>query len=186
MTTLEFLHRLLECERRVSAVYRTFGNCPTFASELRAFWQQMAEDERRHVFILQRSTTVLDLRAADAQMSPDAFSAIEQQLADAEMLLGQPNISGEEALRQAVLLEGSELNRLSDDWFRSFPPALRALLTGLMPEDNVHLRHLLEAVHAFSVNKVLQEQATALWLQYQRAKARAKAATDARGAGKSQ
>jgi hypothetical protein len=114
---------------------------------------------------------VQDLQESTPVGSDDVFQEIEHQLAAAEAVLGQIDISVDEALRHAVLLESSELNRLSDAWFCSFPPALRTLLTALMPEDNVHLRHLLEAVHACSSDKALQEQAIALWVKYQRIKA---------------
>ena len=174
MTTKEFFHRLLDYERRVGSWYLTLGNRSTFSRELRAFWHRMAEDERRHVLVLQRSTTVQDLQESKPVGSDALFHEIEQQLAAAEAVLGQIVIGVDEALRHAVLLESSELNRLSDAWFHSFPPALRTLLTALMPEDNAHLRHLLEAVHAFSSNKALQEQAISLWVKYQRIKAESK------------
>ena len=115
-----------------------------------------------------------DLQESAPVGSEDLFYEIEQQLAAAEAVLGQIDIGVDAALRHAVCLERSELNRLSDAWFHSFPPALRTVLTALMPEDNVHLRHLLEAVHAFSSNKALQEQAVSLWLKYQRIKAESK------------
>ena len=174
MTTQTFFHRLLDCERRVGSLYLTLGNRSSFSRELRTFWHRMAEDERRHVLVLQRSTTVQDLQESRPVGSDALFQEIDQQLAAAEAVLGQVNIGVDEALRHAVLLESSELNRLSDAWFHSFPPALRTVLTALMPEDNVHLRHLLEAVHAFSSNKALQEQAIALWVKYQRIKAESK------------
>ena len=174
MTTKEFFHRLLDYERRVGSLYLTLGNRSTFSRELRAFWHRMAEDERRHVLVLQRSTTVQDLQESTPVGSEDLFYEIDQQFAAAEAVLGQIDIDVDEALRHTVLLESSELNRLSDAWFHSFPPALRTLLTALMPEDNAHLRHLLEAVHAFSSNKALQEQAISLWVKYQRIKAESK------------
>jgi hypothetical protein len=174
MTTQEFFRRLLDYERRVASLYLVFGNRSTFSRELRTFWHRMAEDERRHVLVLQRSTTVQDLQESTPAGSDDLFYEIDQQLAAAEAVLGQKDIGVDEALRHAVLLESSELNRLSDAWFHSFPPALRTLLTALLPEDNVHLRHLLEAVHAFSSDKALREQAISLWVKYQRIKAESK------------
>jgi hypothetical protein len=174
MTTEEFFHRLLDYERRIASLYLSLGNRSTFSRELRTFWHRMAEDERRHVLVLQRSTAVQDLQESTPVGSDDLFYEIDRQLAAAEAALGQIDIGVDEALRHAVLLESSELNRLSDAWFHSFPPALRTLLTALMPEDNVHLRHLLEAVHAFSSDKALHEQAISLWVKYQRIKAESK------------
>src|SRR5262245_41658414 len=133
MTTEEFFHRLLDYERRVGSLYLALGNRATFSRELRVFWHRMAEDERRHVLVLQRSTTVQDLQESMPVGSDDLYHEIEQQLAAAEAVLGQIDIGVDEALRHAVLLESSELNRLSDAWFHSFPPALRTLLTALMP-----------------------------------------------------
>ena len=110
---------------------------------------------------------MMDLQESSPVGSDDVFRTIEQQLTAAEAAMRQVNISADEALRQAVILEGSELNRLDDTWFRSFPPTLQALLTALMPEDNVHLRRVVEAAHAFSTDKALHEQATSLWVKYQ-------------------
>ena len=65
---------------------------------------------------------------------------------------------------------GSELNRLDEEWFRGFRPTLGALLQAMMPEEEVHIRRLVEAVHAFSSDKALQQQAAALWSVYHRQK----------------
>ncbi len=77
----------------------------------------------------------------------------------------------DEAFHQALVLEGSELNSLDEAWFRGFRPTLRILLQAMTPEEEIHLRRLVEAMHSFSMDKALQQQAATLWTTYQRQKA---------------
>jgi hypothetical protein len=37
----------------------------------------------------------------------------------------------------------------------------------MMPEEEGHIRRLVEAVHTFSTDKALQDQAAQLWVMYQ-------------------
>jgi hypothetical protein len=99
------------------------------------------------------------------------FHEIDQQVTAAEEAVSRTDVSADDALRHAMRLESSELNRLDESWFHTFPPSLGALLTLLTPENNLHLRHLVEAVHASSADKALHEQATSLWVKHQRTRA---------------
>ena len=55
------LEQLIDFERRVRRLYLAYGNRSEFPAEIRFFWNNMAEDERAHAAILQRSAGFLDL-----------------------------------------------------------------------------------------------------------------------------
>jgi rubrerythrin len=162
-----FLERLADFERRVRHVYLNLGDRATFPAEVRFFWNCMAEDERHHLAILERSAGLLDLMQSPPQVSEARLNRVEATVAAAETAIGQPEVSSDEAFRQALILEGSELNSLDTAWFQGFRPTLSALLQAMTPEEEIHLRRLVEAVQAFSTDKALQQQATTLWTTYQ-------------------
>ncbi|HJY82405.1 MAG TPA: hypothetical protein VKK81_15160 [Candidatus Binatia bacterium] len=167
MSPQSLLERLVDCERRVRRMYLTLGDRTGFAAEVRYFWHAMAEEERHHVAILERSGGVLDLLELPPQMSEATLAAVEAQIAAAEAVVAQPEVSNDAALSQALILEGSELNRLDEEWFCAFRPTLGALLQAMVPEEEGHIRRLVEAVHMFGNDKALQQQAAALWATYQ-------------------
>jgi hypothetical protein len=168
MSPRGLLERLVDCERRVRRLYLTLGDRAGFPAEVRFFWNCMAEDERHHVAILERSAGLLDLMELPPQISETTLAVVEAKVAAAEAAVEQPDLSNDAALGQALILEGSELNRLDEEWFRGFRPTLGALLQAMAPEEEVHIHRVVEAVHAFSSDKNLQEQAAALWAAYQR------------------
>lgn len=168
MTPRGLFERLIDFERRVRRLYLQWGNTADFSAELRFFWNCMAEDEQHHIAILERSVGLLDMMKSPPQISDDSLSAVEEKIAAAEAAARQATLSGDEALRHALILEGSELNRLDETWFRAFRPTLTTLLQAMMPEEEVHLRRLVEVVHELSSDEALQDQATALWSSYQR------------------
>jgi len=161
------VERLADFERRVHRLYLSLGDRATFSAEVRFFWNCMAEDERHHLAILERSIGLLDLMESPPQASEARLNRVEATVTAAEAAIGQPEVSSDEAFRQALILEGSELNSLDAAWFQGFRPTLSALLQAMTPEEEVHLRRLVEAVHAFSTDKALQQQAATLWTTYQ-------------------
>src|SRR5260221_11210510 len=110
MSPRGLLERLADCERRVYRLYLSLGDRAKFPAEIRFFWNCMAEDERHHLAILERSAGLLDLMESPPQVNEAQLSAIETKVAAAEMVVGQPEVGSEEAFRQALILEGSELN----------------------------------------------------------------------------
>jgi hypothetical protein len=168
MTPRGLFERLIDFERRVRHLYQRWGNQKDLPAELCFFWNCMAEDERHHVAILERSASLLDLMELPPQITEETLTAIQEKIKAAETAAQQEPLSSDEALRHALILEGSELNRMDEAWFRAFRPTLTTLLQAMMPEEEVHLRRLVEAVHMFSTNDALQEQATALWSAYQK------------------
>ncbi len=167
MSPRGLLERLVDFERRVRRMYLKLGDRAGFPAEVRFFWNCMAEEERHHVAILERSAGVLDLLELPPQISEATLAAVEAKIAAAEVVVAQPEVSNDAALSQALILEGSELNRLDEEWFRAFRPTLRALLQAMVPEEEGHIRRLVEAVHMFSRDQALQQQAAALWARYQ-------------------
>lgn len=170
MSLRGLLERLVDFERRVRRMYLKLGDRAGFPAEVRFFWNCMAEDERHHVAILERSAGLLDLRELPPQISEETLAVVEAKVAAAEAAVERSELSSDAALGQAIILEGSELNRLDEEWFRGFRPTLGALLQAMAPEEEVHIRRLVEAVHAFSSDKTLQQQAAALWSAYQQQK----------------
>ena len=168
MTPRGLFERLIDFERRVRHLYQQWGKRAEFSADLRFFWNCMAEDEQHHIAILERSVGLLDMMESPPQISEESLSAIETLIATAEAAARQEKLSNEEALRHTLLLEGSELNQLDETWFRAFRPTLTTLLQAMMPEEEVHLRRLIEVVHELSADKALQEQAASLWSAYQR------------------
>jgi hypothetical protein len=167
MSPRGLLERLADFERRVRHVYLSLGERASFPAEVRFFWHCMAEDERHHLAILERSTGLLDLMQSPPQVSEARLNSVEATVAAAETAIGQPEVSSDDAFRHALLLEGSELNSLDTAWFEGFRPTLSTLLQAMTPEEEIHLRRLVEAVHAFSTDKALQQQAATLWTTYQ-------------------
>ena len=165
------LDRLIDFERRARRLYLALGDRAEFPAELRFFWNCMAEDERHHLAILERSAGLLDLMESPPTVSEDTLAAVEAKVATAEAAVRRPELSADEALRQALSLEGSELNSLDEAWFQGFRPTLGSLLQAMAPEEEVHLRRLVEAAQAFSVDKALHNQATAVWAAYQQQRA---------------
>jgi hypothetical protein len=167
MSPRGLLERLADFERRVRHVYLTLEERTSFPAEVRFFWTCMAEDERHHLAILERSAGLLDLMQSPPEVSEARLNRVEATVAAAETAVGQPEVSSDEAFGQALILEGSELNSLDTAWFQGFRPALGALLQAMAPEEEIHLRRLVEAVHTFSTDKALQQQAATLWTTYQ-------------------
>ncbi|MBI3757704.1 MAG: hypothetical protein HY267_06985 [Deltaproteobacteria bacterium] len=170
MSPRGLLERLADFERRVRRLYLNLGDRSAFPAEVRFFWNCMAEDERHHLAILERSAGLLDLMQSPLQVSEAKLNSVEETVAAAEAAIGQPEVSGDEAFQHALSLEGSELNSLDEAWFRGFRPTLSSLLQAMTPEEEIHLGRLVEAVHAFSGDKALQERAAMLWTTYQQRK----------------
>jgi hypothetical protein len=167
------LERLIDLERRVRRVYLTLGDRPEMPAEVRFFWNCMAEDERHHLAILERSGGLLDLIDSPPAVAEELLSGIVAKVAAAEAAVQRPDLSTDDAFGHALTLEGSELNSLNEAWFHGFRPTLGSLLQAMSPEEEIHIRRLVEAVQAFSADKALQHQATTMWSLYQQGRQRA-------------
>jgi rubrerythrin len=161
------LDRLIECERRVRRVYLTLGDRTDFPAEVRFFWNCMAEDERHHLAILERSASLLDLMDSPPETSEEALTGVAAKIAAAEAAVERPDLSSDEAFRQALNLESSEPNSLDEAWFGGFRPTLGSLLQAMAPEEEMHIHRLIEAAQAFSADTALHSQAVEVWLAYQ-------------------
>src|SRR5687767_1898915 len=107
MTAQEFLQRLLDYERRVEMLYLALGNRPSFPIELRSFWRRMAEDERHHAAVLARSGGLEDVQDYPPEASDEVFHEVEKKLTAAEAAIASVDISTDEALQHALIVEGS-------------------------------------------------------------------------------
>ena len=72
-------------------------------------------------------------------------------------------------IRQALSLEGSELNRIDATWLHGFRSTTSLLLHTQLPETLQHIRRLVDAVHQFSSDEALSAQADTLWAVYEKA-----------------
>ena len=163
-TTIKFafIERLLNLERRVCHIYQTLAGNESFAAEARAFWRDMAEDEKQHHIILERSAGLLNFAAEPPDLSQAQIQQLQATLEAAEYACGRPEVTSDEALRHALALESSELNQLDDKWLSGFHPKLTSLSNALLPAHDIHLRRLADAVAKFSADETLHRQARAL------------------------
>jgi hypothetical protein len=109
----------------------------------------MAEDERHHLAILERSAGLLDVMDAPPEVPEEVLVGVATKLVAAEAAVQRPDLSSDEA------------------WFGGFRPTLGSLLQAMAPEEEVHIRRLVEAAQAFSADTALHAQATAVWVAYQ-------------------
>lgn len=166
MNPRSLLEQLVDFERRVRRVYSLWGERSDFSAELRFFWNCMAEDERHHLAILERSTALLNMMQTPPSVATETLATINAKVTAAEAASQQTSLSSNEALSYTLILEGSELNNLDEAWFRGFRSGVTSLLKAMMPEEEIHLRRLVETVHRFTTDDSLQEQAAALWAAY--------------------
>lgn len=160
------LQHLIDLERRVRNVYRFLSERPQGSPALRAVWQAMAEDETHHLVTLERSAYVCDVMEHPPSISDNVLTRMEAVVAAAEAAVHHPSLTEDEALRQALQLEDSELNRLEDAWLHGFRVTTSLLLRALAPEMPSHIRRLVDAVYSSSTDPTLHAQADALWTTY--------------------
>lgn len=164
------LDRLVDFEHRVSRVYLTLSGRPDFPPHVRAFWNRMAEDERDHAALLERSPALLEVRESPPETSENALAILEAKVVAAEAAVRQSDLRRDEAFRLTLMLEDAGLNSLDETWFQGFRPTRDSLLQAMLPEEEVHIRRVVDAVQAFSTDEALQRQAAALWSTYERQK----------------
>ena len=166
MTPHRLLERLLALEGRTRHVYVFLSQQQQFPAELQAVWKAMAEDEIRHIVALERSAHLFSVMDFPPSIPEYVLASIETVLATAEVTIQQPSLTSDDAFRQALRIEGSELNRLEEAWMHGFRSTTALLLQTLAPEEQPHIRRLIDAVHRFSSDTALHAEADALWAQY--------------------
>ena len=87
MSPRGLLEHLADFERRVRHLYLNLGDRAAFPAEVRFFWNCMAEDERHHLAILERSAGLLDLMQSPPQVSEAQLNRVEATVAAAETAL---------------------------------------------------------------------------------------------------
>jgi hypothetical protein len=166
MSPHRLLEQLLALEKRVRQVYVVLSQRQQFPAELRAVWQALAEDETHHIVALERSAYLFSIMDSPPAVTDQTLADVETAVGTAEATVQQPNLSSDDAFRQALTLEGSELNRIDTVWIHSFRPTTSLLLEALTPATQPHLRRLVDAIHRFSTKPTLHEEADALLAQY--------------------
>jgi hypothetical protein len=96
---------------------------------------------------------------------------VEAKIVAAETAVQQTKLSADEALGHAMRLEDGELHSLEEAWCQGLHPALEAMLHAKFPDEEAHIRRLVDAVHQLSPDEALHRQAAALWAAYQQEKA---------------
>lgn len=165
------IDRLLRFERRIRRIYLTLSERSEFPAEVCAFWKDMAEEENRHRAFLEQTAGLLNFMQTPPSIPEAVFTRIEEKIAMAEAAVQQADLSLDDALRQAIILEGSELRQLDSAWLEEFHPSAESLLHARIPEEGVHLRRLYEAVFTFSSDEGLREQAEVMWTTYRQQQA---------------
>ena len=167
MNPYHILEQLIDLERRVRQVYRLLSDRPQFSPALRSMWKDMADDETHHIVTLERSAHVPEALEHPPAIADAVLASAEKAISTAEAIAQSPTVTGDEALRQALLLEGSELNRLDDAWLHGFRVTTSLLLRTLAPDLPSHIQRLVDTVHQCSTDETLHAQADALWASYQ-------------------
>ncbi len=164
------LERLINLERRVRQVYRNLSEHPECSPARRALWQAMAEDETHDIVALERSAYVCEAMEHPPESPDDVLVRVEAVVASAETVVQNPHLTEDEALRQALHLEESELNRLEDAWLHGFRITTSLLLRALAPDMQNHIYRLVDAAHSASTDPTLRAQADTLWAAYHKQK----------------
>lgn len=166
MTPYRVLEQLLALEQRVRHVYVRLSQRQQFPAELRAAWTTMAEDETHHIVALERSAHLFSVMDFPPSIPDHVLANIETVIAAAEATVQQTNLTSDAAFHQALQIEGSELSHLDDAWMHGFRSTTSVSLQALAPKTQPHIRCLIDAVHRFSTDTVLQAEADALGVQY--------------------
>lgn len=161
---LTFVDRLLTFERRVCRIYESWAAHSVFSSEVRSFFNDMAQEEKQHLAILERSAALLNFAPAPPLTSSSQLEKIEATIATAEQV--SDTLTLDEALAHALALESSELNLLDDAWLRGFHPDLEKITQAKTPVYGDHIRRLSDAARRFTANQSLQKKAAALLSAY--------------------
>lgn len=169
MTPYRLLERLLAWERRTREVYVVLSQLPQFPAELRAAWKTLADDETHHIVALERSAHLFSVMDVPPAVPDHTLAEVEATITAAETAVRQPNLTSDDAFRQALSLEGSELNRVDAAWLHGFRPTTSLLLHTQLPETPQHIRRLVDAVHQFGGDETLSAQADTLWTGYEKA-----------------
>jgi hypothetical protein len=127
----------------------------------------MAEEENEHRAFLERSAGRLNFMTAPPEAPETTLANVEAKIAAAETVVQQPYLSADEALRHAMHLEDGELHSLEEAWCQGFHPSLESILHVKIPDEEAHIRRLVDAAHKFSSDEALHRQATTLWATYE-------------------
>lgn len=162
------IDRLLKFERRIRDIYLTLSKRSEFSAEVRTFWKEMADEENHHRAFFEQTAGLLNFMQTPPSVAEAVFTRIDEKITAAEAAVQQADLSLDDALRHAIVLEDSELRQLDSAWLEEFHPSAESLLHARIPGEKEHLRRLYEAILAFSSDEALHQQAEALLTTYRR------------------
>lgn len=132
-------------------------------------WTALAEDEKHHSMALERSADLFSVMDVPPSIPDCTLAEVAATISAAETAVRQPNVTIDDAFRQALAIEGSEMNRIDATWLHGFRSTTSILLHTQLPATAQHLRRLVSAIHQFSTDPMLAAQANALWAAYEKA-----------------
>lgn len=141
-----FIESLLKIERRVCHLYRRLSERVEFPVELQAFWRDIAEEENNHRAFLEQTTGLLNFMESAPEELETTFAEVAAKIAAAQATAQKPDLSIDEALRQTLALESSELRHLDVRWIQGFRPSLESLLHAKPSPLEAYLHRLDDAV----------------------------------------
>lgn len=170
MTPYNLLEQLLGWERRVRQVYTILSQQHQFPADLCIVWKALAEDETRHIVALERSAHLFSVMDAPPEIPDHTIAAVEATIVAAETSVRQSSSTSDEAFRHALSIEGSEFNSIDEAWLHGFRSTTSLLLHTQLPDNQQHIRRLVDAIHQFSSDKLLSAQADSLWAECEKTK----------------
>lgn len=157
-----YVDRLIDFERRAYRIYARWAANENLPHDVRELWRAMAEEEKQHLAILERSAGLLNFAAAPPPESPQKLENIAAQIETVERMMIEPETALDTLLDYALALETSELNQLGDTWLKSFQPDIANLTPLWIPAYEHHIQRLASAVHRYSTDENLHKKAAAL------------------------
>jgi hypothetical protein len=107
-----------ELERRALNLYRRFADLYAATPGLAAMWREMSDIEAAHFATLTLAVDMVRMEpggvAVPPQLTPGSLAATQKILQDAEQKASEGNLPAGEAAQLALLLESSELPRVSE------------------------------------------------------------------------
>ncbi len=107
-----------EFERRALDLYRRFATLYAGTPDLATMWREMSDVEAAHFATLTLAVDMMRMEpggvAVPPQLTPGSLAATQKVLQDAEQKAAEGTLPAGEAVQLALLLESSELPRVTE------------------------------------------------------------------------
>lgn len=158
------LQRFAEIERLVSKVYFRFSHLFLHHPELRDFWWEMAVQEEQHASILLACRQMIE-NYEDEVIDPTITREKADQLKaeiSAYLSKGTPSITADEAFRNALQIETSEIDAIYSRLLHLGGPKIAKTLENLGVPASVQRQKLKSALQRFCKDSQLLSAAQQL------------------------